>query len=86
MTKSKTKNNKGPFIIVDGQTQFMPKKSEFASRFSKGVDELEEGADFVSYGITDGKHVNRIVIHGDEKLRDLILDALTNEDAMAHTA
>ena len=49
--------------------------------YKKGIDEKMPGADFMSYGISlyhDKKveHENIILIHGDENLRNHILDLL----------
>lgn len=43
----------------------------------RGVDEKKtRNSDYVTYGITIGDHENKIEVHGDPALRNLILDLL----------
>lgn len=54
-------------------------------RYELGYDELDDGADFKTFGINvkrenDEIHYNQIRIYGDEKLRDKILNFLKLEE------
>ena len=45
-------------------------------KYELGDEYRDDPSDFITYGITCGDHVNQIEVHGDEKLRDMILDLL----------
>ena len=49
-------------------------------------DDYKDG-DYATYGITYGDHTNKIEVHGDETLRDAIIELLNHEEGrnLCHT-
>jgi hypothetical protein len=52
------------------------KDSTKSGPFISGPDELDEGADYVGYGISLPNWARKIVVYGDPDLRDHVLDFL----------
>ena len=47
-------------------------------KYKSGDEYKDDDATYKTYGITEDDHINKIEIHGDEKLRNKILDFLNS--------
>lgn len=69
---------KGLFDIHRDEAKRKPRPKGYAPRYFKGSDVHEKDATYKTFGISEGAHANKIVVYGDEGLRNRILNFLNS--------